>query len=507
MTDFNRMKRYPLMVIAAILAAASAFASDQETPLTLEYEFSAPDTLSGWAKTKQLTTESAEDSLTLNGTGWDAKIYRKINLPAGYYLVSAEGRGSNLGIQLSTNWKPDSIIFNLNMSSKDKWRKDWRPLRLEKDSSLLLVISTFGAGETTANIKYLKIEQQKEPEEADTPAVEKLAAQRPSPEMVRGCTLTFAKNFPALKKWHANVTRRWIHLTESSATDPAAYEKEMNTIEEYLRTARSEGIKVVLVLGGGAFGKNAVGNQYWSDPALSEKIASLWKRIAERLLPHRDVIYGYDLYNEPLDWSQMPNPPRQWREAAKAAIKAIRSVDTETWIIYEPGPGGLSWGFADMKPLPDTRIIYSLHYYNPHEFTHQGLYSTKNTDLAKPMEETGVRYPGTVNGLYWDKKQIRKELQTVLDFQHKYKVPILVGEFSVIRWAPKADAVQYLSDLIDIFEEYQWSWIYHGFREVQCWSLEHDEAPGRHDDNPPPAAYETERAKVVKSGLNKNIRK
>ena len=123
------------------------------------------------------------------------------------------------------------------------------------------------------------------------------------------------------------------------------------------------------------------------------------------------------------------------------------------------------------------------------------------------MEETGVRYPGTVNGLYWDKKQIRKELQTVLDFQHKYKVPILVGEFSVIRWAPKADAVQYLSDLIDIFEEYQWSWIYHGFREVQCWSLEHDEAPGRHDDNPPPAAYETERAKVVKSGLNKNIRK
>jgi hypothetical protein len=73
------------------------------------------------------------------------------------------------------------------------------------------------------------------------------------------------------------------------------------------------------------------------------------------------------------------------------------------------------------------------------------------------------------------KNDFKKHLQIVRDFQLKYKVPILVGEFSVVRWAPKIDAENYLRNLVEIFEEYGWSWCYHGLADYNGWSLVHSE--------------------------------
>lgn len=85
----------------------------------------------------------------------------------------------------------------------------------------------------------------------------------------------------------------------------------------------------------------------------------------------------------------------------------------------------------------------------------------------------------------WNKEKIRAVLAPVRKFQQKYNVPIYVGEFSVICWAP--GAAQYLDDCISIFEEYGWDWTYHVFREWAGWSIEHDGVPWglkKSDDNP-----------------------
>ena len=66
--------------------------------------------------------------------------------------------------------------------------------------------------------------------------------------------------------------------------------------------------------------------------------------------------------------------------------------------------------------------------------------------------------------------QLRKSLEPVREFQQRYQVPILVGEFGVARWAPGSD--QYLTDCIDLFEEYGWDWCYHAYREWSGWSAE-----------------------------------
>jgi len=475
----------------------------------LIYEFNGVDATVGWGKTEQMTIVPRVDNLELNGNGWDAKIYRSINLPAGYYLVTACGKGESIQVQIAKDWNMSSLLFDLNLSQTDRrtdWRTDWRPFQLEKPMKLLLIVRASAAEPVVSAIKSIRIEQAQEVVEPGTPSVAELEKQRPQPVIVRGCTCPGYQGFPDLHVWGANVVRNWIGLKpERYAADGLAeygsgWEKQLDKLETYLQAARDARMKVVLTLSGGVFANG----KCWDNPGLSAVVSKVWRGIAERLLPYRDVIYGYDLYNEPLDWAQMPNAPRQWRDIAKNAIKAIREVDKETWIIYQTGPGGLCWGFAGMKPLPDSRIIYSVHFYSPHEFTHQGIYNIKGTDLSEIKAKTGIRYPGVVNGLSWNKERIKKDLEPARQFQLKYHVPIVVGEFSVVRWAPKADAVQYLTDLIDIFEEYQWSWIYHSFRECNVWSVEHDEAFGRVEDSPPPSPVETERAKIIKSGLARN---
>lgn len=56
-----------------------------------------------------------------------------------------------------------------------------------------------------------------------------------------------------------------------------------------------------------------------------------------------------------------------------------------------------------------------------------------------------------------------------------YNVHIYIGEFSAPRWAP--GAAMYLADCISLFEEYNWDWSYHAYREWTGWSLEHDNLP------------------------------
>jgi len=498
------MKKTALSLCAGLAWGASALSGEARQ---INIEFKGEGATQGWGKTPSMTMTPQEDSLKLNGEGWDSKIYREISFEPGYYLLTASGKGQSLHVVIAESLTAKASFFDMNLS-RDAWRTDWRPFAVDKPFKGWLIVQCGSKDKSEAFVKQIKIDKAPPPpEESGIPSVSELEKQRPCPETVRGCTCPGGANLADLRAWNGNVARKWIHLRPAKYTDgvadyaPGWEGKCLPAIEEYLKDARKTGVKVILVLDGESFQK---GRGSWESPKLSGVVCELWRSIAQALLPYRDVIYAYDLYNEPLDWDQMPHAPKQWRGIAEDAVKAIREVDKETWFCYETGPGGMHWGFANMKPLPDSRVIYSVHYYSPHEFTHQGVMNIEGTDLAEIKAKLNVRYPGEVNGFLWNKESIKKGLDCVREFQLKYHVPILVGEFSVIRWAPKPDAQQYLQDLVDIFEEYQWSWIYHGFREWPGWSVEHNEEFAPHSGPHIKADYETERGKVIKAGLSKN---
>ena len=144
------------------------------------------------------------------------------------------------------------------------------------------------------------------------------------------------------------------------------------------------------------------------------------------------------------------------------------------------------------EPIDAERVVYSVHMYQPHQFTHQGVYDAP----------VGITYPGEIGGRHWDKEAIRKALRPAIDYQRDYGVEIYIGEFSAIRWAPGSSAHDYLRDVIEVMEENGWDWAYHAFREWDGWSVEH--GPDRKDRRR--SSTPTDREQLLRSWFAKNLK-
>jgi endoglucanase len=275
------------------------------------------------------------------------------------------------------------------------------------------------------------------------------------------------------RDWNANLIRWQLirHGRPGEAVSMDDYdawlEGELKKLDAALPRCEEHGLRVVVDLhsppGGRATVSGYVGSddRLFSDPACQQHFVTVWQRIAVRYQASRPV-WGFDLANEPVE-DLVEEGCDDWQGLAERAARAIRAIDPRRTIIVEPAAWGGPDGLADLVPLPLSNVVYSVHMYLPHAFTHQGVHGSG----------PAWRYPGVIEGKSWDKAQIEAALRPVIDFQRAHGVPIYIGEFSAIRWAPDDSALRYLEDLITIFEEHRWDWSYHAFREWSGWSVEH----------------------------------
>jgi aryl-phospho-beta-D-glucosidase BglC (GH1 family) len=329
----------------------------------------------------------------------------------------------------------------------------------------------------------------------------------------------------AAAQWGASNIRVWVNIPQNVPPERYWDEFEATTVrdaETAVRNAQGTGVKVVLTCASLIPGVDRDQNVYWSHPDLERYHVEAWRRIARRLLPLREHIVGYDLINEPLDRSVVPAPPQAWRDLAIQIIAGIREVDPDTWIIFEPGPGGTFAGFFDLEPLPDAKVIYSGHFYFPHMFTHQGIQNVAGTELTQAMEQVNLPYPFPVEQLkgdtwelvfhrltdltVFDRAAIDRIAAPALAFQRTHKVPMYLGEFGVVRWVPHDSAIRYLDDIVDFCESNGWSWSYHSFREFNGWSLEHGDTLDWTEGMPIPPMPPTltDRARLILRALARN---
>jgi aryl-phospho-beta-D-glucosidase BglC (GH1 family) len=239
-------------------------------------------------------------------------------------------------------------------------------------------------------------------------------------------------------------------------------ESALKHLDSMLPICRQLGIHILIDLHTPPGGRNPANEcNLFKEKRFQNTFLSLWEKMARRY-KNESIIWGYDLVNEPVE-GVVPDGVLDWRDLAIATVQLIRSIDSEHAIIIEAAPWGGPGALADFEALPFTKIVYSFHMYEPGEFTHQNVYN----DIPP------IAYPGIISGKMWDKNQLRLNMKRVLDWQRDYNVHIYVGEFSAIRWAPGDSAYAYLRDVIDIFEENEWDWAYHAFREWPGWSVEH----------------------------------
>ncbi|MGD9519307.1 MAG: glycoside hydrolase family 5 protein [Armatimonadota bacterium] len=297
------------------------------------------------------------------------------------------------------------------------------------------------------------------------------------------------------QEWKANLVR-WQLVgwrPQGQDFDLVAYDAwladQLAKLDAALPLCEKYGLYVVVDLHNAPGGGPDSGKTLFSDRSCQNKFIENWRMMARKYC-HSRVVWGYDLVNEPLE-DAVADGVDDWQTLAERTAKAIREIDSEHAIIVEAPAGGNPYGLTQFNPIDVPKVVYSVHMYLPHSFTHQGVHGQWTKRYS---------YPGEIDGKHWDKTQLEAALKPAIDFQKRYNVHMYIGEFSAIRWAPDNSAYRYLRDLIDLFEANDWDWSYHAFREWSGWSVEH--GPDRDDTRP--VDTPTDRQKLLLDWFAKN---
>jgi endoglucanase len=302
-----------------------------------------------------------------------------------------------------------------------------------------------------------------------------------------------AEEVALLKSWNVNVVRyplTWGVASEVDASTAETYRawllNSLDTFDVALTRFEAAGIKVILNLHippGGFSSRVKASYRVFEASWAQESFMQSWELIAARYLG-RTGIAGYDLMNEPAQQKEPTAPLMNWNALAQRTAERVRAIDASTLLYMTPVFGKIT-RLKGMKPLTVSNVGYTIHFYEPWAYIHQGI----------PNVKLGTKYP-TKNG---NRSTINKSLSKLASFKKKHNAPVFVGEFSVARWAP--NAATYLKDTTSLFEKYGFDWTYHAFRESHIWDLElgskyKDSTTARNEASP--------RLKVLKKYWSKN---
>ena len=275
-------------------------------------------------------------------------------------------------------------------------------------------------------------------------------------QIFRGLTLdniflksSTPKDFDDMARFGVNLVRTGLDLQSCTSCNKYTIPQDwLLAVDKTTKLAGERNIRVILTLAP----EKPEGARYWKDSELQESIIDVWVKLAEHYRGNPGM-GGFDLINEPAapgDWKEASH---RYTNLASRIIVAVRKVDPERMIVFEPAPrGNIYYGFKPLdKPLPFSNVLYSPHFYQP-------------IDVTLPITggvSSGLSYPSA----RWDKKKLSDEyFEYARNFSHKYKLPLYIGEFSCIRTAPNGSAYNWEKDAIELFEAEGWSWTYHSFR-------------------------------------------
>lgn len=231
------------------------------------------------------------------------------------------------------------------------------------------------------------------------------------------------------------------------------------------------------------------------DAKYADKFVEIWKRLASRYAGRR-IISGYELLDKPAQCLPAADGCPDYETLMERAAQAVNKCDPAATIIVQP----LRWwgvrAFERLRPIKASNVVYAFNFQDPAAVTRQGVQEVLS--LKKDWEQ--LPYPGAVDGIKWDATTLRKALRPALEFQKANNVHIIVSGFGCARWAPVFTARSWLADTIELFEEYEWDWIYRSYKSEDAWDVELGHDPW----DLKKAATQTDRERLLKHWLGKN---
>lgn len=287
------------------------------------------------------------------------------------------------------------------------------------------------------------------------------------------CTV---EDLRALRAWGANLAEIPVSNIYSP-TPPYAFKPEnLAKLDQAVNAAEQAGLYIALTCREGPGRADfEQSHEIWREASAQDAYPEMWREVASHYHGRASIV-GYDLMCEPHPDDDAVQPLGDWNALARKITVAIRTVDERTPILVNSIGWAYPQQFEVLRPTGDPRTVYTVHFYDPHYYTHQ-----------KPGDNViypGFRIPGK-DAKAWDKVALEAQFAPVRAFQQKYRATIFVGEFGCARYAPGAQA--WLGDQMDLYEQYGWSWAYWAFREWDVMNIERTADPAdklNHSDTP-----------------------
>ena len=253
---------------------------------------------------------------------------------------------------------------------------------------------------------------------------------------------------------NADFVGRLDHALDTMLADGLAVQVDLHPEESYKRQLRTSNEAV-------------------------DRLAMLWRKLAAHYATRDPERVFFEIMNEPEE-----NDPYRWAGIQARVAAVIREVAPRNTIIAT-GPN-----YSDIvdlltqHPLSDGNVIYNFHFYDPHEFTHQGAgwgvpwwsYThglpyppTESTmkELVGEVPDAANRYALQLYWLdHWDAHRIRLLIDEAAAWGQTNHVPMICNEFGVFRKATDATSRNaWIHDVRTALEAngIGWAmWDYHG---------------------------------------------
>jgi endoglucanase len=209
-----------------------------------------------------------------------------------------------------------------------------------------------------------------------------------------------------------------------------------------------------------------------TDDRFVEAFADFWRALAQHLSARDPERLFLEVVNEP-----MVEDPFRWMGIQTRLAAAIREGAPQHTIIAT----GPRWSSVDellrIEPLADRNVVYTFHFYEPHNFTHQG--ATWGSAVWPHLK--GVPYPSTpeivapllssvddaaARGALkqygeerWDAAHVEREIARAAEWARRRGVPLTCNEFGVYRaYTHAPDRLRWLTDVRAALERHGIGW-------------------------------------------------
>ncbi len=251
-------------------------------------------------------------------------------------------------------------------------------------------------------------------------------------------------DFAQIARWGFDHVRLPVDYNVVVNGEEGFREDGLARIDRAIDLCRKYGLHLMLDLHktpGFSFDAGEKEEGFFESAACQKQFWSIWECFAQRYGSEHKMV-GFDLLNEVTFERYL----EAWKRISREAVIRIRRYAPDTLILL----GSYQWNSAKtvqyLDAPYDRNVVYNFHFYEPHDFTHQGAY------WEASQRDISPRFSYAESGA--DETYFEEFIASAIRKAALEGTELYCGEYGVIDVVPPEEAIKWFRDLHAVFERH-----------------------------------------------------